>query len=63
MHYQSNNQVLNSSCNLLNIVLKLKNGIVEYRMVIILSVNYPLDSVDDEIPAAQYNREYDTIYH
>ena len=36
---------------------------VEYRMVIILSVNYPLDSVDDEIPAAQYNREYDTIYH
>ena len=32
-------------------------------MVIILSVNYPLDSVDDEIPAAQYNREYDTIYH
>ena len=63
MHYQLNNQVLNSSCNLLNIVQKLKmEWLSEYRMIVILSVIYPLDSVDDESPAAQYKRENETVY-
>lgn len=35
----------------------------EYRMIVILSVIYPLASVDDETPTAQCKRKYDTVYH